>query len=135
MQSVETQVHPEKAGKLGYTVEFVGGTGDIISVFMRQDGDSSLNRMNAVEKARALMIEVGSLDEQELASPEPGDEASGKRSIRSTGDRNELEEQLDEGLEETFPASDPVSITISTVTGRHTSPEQQKSEQDSRRQH
>jgi hypothetical protein len=33
------------------------------------------------------------------------------------GDRAELERQLDEGLEDTFPASDPVSVTGSTIAG------------------
>ena len=31
--------------------------------------------------------------------------------------RQNLEEQLDEGLEDTFPASDPVSATGSSITG------------------
>ena len=31
--------------------------------------------------------------------------------------RLNLEEQLEEGLEDTFPASDPVSATTSTITG------------------
>ena len=31
--------------------------------------------------------------------------------------RLNLEEQLDEGLEDTFPASDPVSATSSSITG------------------
>ncbi|ACI94270.1 conserved hypothetical protein [Afipia carboxidovorans OM5] len=30
---------------------------------------------------------------------------------RPNGNRKELEEQLEEGLEDTFPASDPVSVT------------------------
>ncbi|KFB09103.1 hypothetical protein [Nitratireductor basaltis] len=31
--------------------------------------------------------------------------------------REELDDELEEGLEETFPASDPVSVTRSTRTG------------------
>lgn len=31
--------------------------------------------------------------------------------------RQNQEEQLDEGLEDTFPASDPVSVTSSSITG------------------
>lgn len=33
-------------------------------------------------------------------------------------DDEELEEELEEGLEDTFPASDPVSVTSTTHTGR-----------------
>jgi hypothetical protein len=120
MHNVETQVHPEQAGKLGFTVEFVGDTGEIISVFMRQDGESNLNRLNAVEKARALMNEVSALDENELASPKCDEEcAKHLRSARAAGDTGTMEEQLDEGLEGSFPASDPISITVSTVSGSH----------------
>jgi hypothetical protein len=132
MQNVETQVHPEQAGKLGFTVEFVGDTGEVISVFMRQDGESNLNRLNAVDKARALMIEISALDESKLASPcAEGDEECAKalRSARTAGDTGTMEEQLDEGLEASFPASDPVSITVSTVSGRHRTEEQVKSDE------
>ncbi len=120
MQNVETQVHPEQAGKHGFTVEFVGDTGEIISVFMKQDGESNLNRLNAVDKARALMVEISALDEDELASPKCDEECSKHlRSARAAGDTGTMEEQLDEGLEGSFPASDPVSITVSTVSGSH----------------
>ena len=120
MQNVETQVHPEHAGKHGFTVEFVGDTGEIISVFMKQDDESNLNRLNAVDKARALMIEISALDESELASPKCDEECvKHLRSARAAGDTGTMEEQLDEGLEASFPASDPVSITVSTVSGSH----------------
>ena len=33
-------------------------------------------------------------------------------------DRPTLEEQLDEGLEDSFPASDPVSVTHTAIPGR-----------------
>ncbi|MDE1157572.1 MAG: hypothetical protein PW791_04705 [Neorhizobium sp.] len=36
-------------------------------------------------------------------------------SARSVGDKADLEEQLDEGLEDTFPASDPVSVTVTSI--------------------
>lgn len=132
MQNVETQVHPEQAGKLGFTVEFVGETGDIVSVFMKQDGESNLNRLNAVDKARSLMTEIGAMDENVLASAECSDEecATHLRSARAVGDTAVMEEQLDEGLEGSFPASDPVSITVSTVSGRHKSADQAKAEEE-----
>jgi hypothetical protein len=117
MQTVETQVHPEHGGKLGFTVEFVGGAGEIISVFMRQDEESSLNRVNAIDKAKALMLEFTATDNDDIVTLSP-EEASAMRSARKAGDTGTMEEQLDEGLEGTFPASDPVSITSSAVSGR-----------------
>jgi hypothetical protein len=133
MQSFETLVHPELGGKLGFTVEFVGNAGEIVSVQLRQDADNMLNRVNAVEKARELLIEAaaieGGLDyASEYEAQSNGDfdhlkdGPTGLRSARATGDLAAMEEQLDEGLYESFPASDPVSITISTVSGRHKPP-------------
>ena len=133
MQSIETLVHAELGGKLGVTVEFVGNAGEIISVQLRQNSDNMLNRINAVEKARELLIEAaaieGGLDyasEYEAQSngnfDHLADGPTGLRSARATGDLAMMEEQLDEGLHESFPASDPVSITISTVSGRHKPP-------------
>lgn len=44
-----------------------------------------------------------------------------KRTRRTEGraeDKSTLEEQLQEGLEDTFPASDPVSVTSTAIAGR-----------------
>ncbi|HEX2148502.1 MAG TPA: hypothetical protein VHG11_12755 [Pseudorhizobium sp.] len=40
---------------------------------------------------------------------------------RQEQDPHELEDQLEEGLEDTFPASDPVSTTITSIPA-HTPP-------------
>lgn len=43
---------------------------------------------------------------------------SGKKaepSARERGEKKELDEQLNEGLEDTFPASDPVSSTVTSI--------------------
>ena len=117
MQHVETRVHPEQAGKLGFTVEFVGDSGEIVSVFMRQSED--LNRLNAVDKAKSVLMEIGSIDESAFVDSLSDVNPDHKRSARSVGDTGTMEEQLDEGLEASFPASDPVSITVSTVSGVH----------------
>jgi hypothetical protein len=134
MQSFETLVHPELGGKLGFTVEFVGNAGEIVSVQLRQDADNMLNRVNAVEKARELLIEAAATESgfdyaSEYEAQSNGDfdhrnqdGPAGLRSARATGDLAMMEEQLDEGLIESFPASDPVSITVSTVSGRHKPP-------------
>jgi len=39
-------------------------------------------------------------------------------SARESQDRNELEAELEEGLEDSFPASDPISATVTTIPGR-----------------
>jgi hypothetical protein len=117
MHNVETQVHPEHGGKIGFTVDFVGDTGEIVSVFMRQDEESNLNRLNAIDKAKALLVEMGAFEEGAFVEADPAEFAAHMRSARSTGDAYTMEEQLDEGLEGSFPASDPVSITVSTISG------------------
>jgi hypothetical protein len=115
MQLVGTQVIPEQGGKRGFTVEFVGSGGEVVSVLLRHTSDRSLTAGNAVDRARAIM--------SELAASDPSDGADGDvealRSARQAGDAGTMEEQLDQGLEDSFPASDPVSITTSTIpTGK-----------------
>lgn len=38
-----------------------------------------------------------------------------EQSARSKGNRQDLEEQLNEGLEDTFPASDPVATSTTAI--------------------
>ena len=130
MQSFETLVHPEMGGKLGFTVEFVGNAGEIISVQLRQDAENMLNRINAVEKARELLIEAAVLEDGHAGASEYEAQSNGnfdepvghRRSARALGDAEIMEEQLEAGLYDSFPASDPVSITVTTVTGCHKPP-------------
>ncbi|MCR6502866.1 hypothetical protein MUO32_27965 [Shinella sp. CPCC 101442] len=49
-------------------------------------------------------------------------------SARTAHDTGALEEQLDEGLKSTFPASDTVSATVSSIPGRRTDHPDAKSE-------
>ena len=126
MHVVGTQIIPERGGKQGFTVEFVGEGGEIVSVTMRNDDDGTLNRTNAIDRAKAVMIQIASFDTGDMeAAADRGakEEKSSVRSARMSGDKQTMEEQLDEGLEDTFPASDPVSITVSTIAtdraGKH----------------
>lgn len=124
MEVIGTQVHPQPSSGL-MTVEFVGEGGDIISVQMHDTGNGGLNRLNAIEKAKAMMLQVASFaqtDDEMEDGAEAGDGENGLspavvslRSARSAGDAGTLEEQLDEGLESSFPASDPVSVTGSSI--------------------
>ncbi|MCM2476298.1 hypothetical protein HGO38_22805 [Rhizobium sp. CG5] len=111
MQLLGTQVHAEQGGKRGFTVEFVGDGGEVISVQLRATEGGDLNRQNALEKARDLMREVCDGDMTNAVDLEA------HPSARQSRDEEEMESQLDEGLQDSFPASDPVSVTSSTTVG------------------
>lgn len=114
MQIIGTKVHEEMGGKQGYTVEFVGDGGEVVSVQLRPGASSDLNRMNALEKARVLLLHAANYEGDEGGSPKAMDAAI---SARRAHDQAELEDQLEEGLEDTFPASDPVSAVQTTTAG------------------
>ncbi|MGM4911699.1 hypothetical protein [Rhizobium sp. 768_B6_N1_8] len=111
MQLVGTQVIPAYGGKGGFTVEFVGDGGEVVSVQIKNDPGQQLNRLNAVEKAREVMSRFATA---KIRDDDDGG-ASVLRSARAAGDTGTMEEQLDEGLEGTFPASDPVSVTNTAI--------------------
>lgn len=112
MHVVGTQVIPEQGGRMGFTVEFVGDQGEVISISLPNNGDETLNRLNALEKAKSVLKDAaGSAATGETNA----EDFKALRSARAAGDTGTMEEQLDEGLEGTFPASDPVSITTSTI--------------------
>ncbi|KQV36711.1 MULTISPECIES: hypothetical protein [unclassified Rhizobium] len=143
MKIVGKQVHEEKSG---VTVEFVGEGGDVVSVHMKKDEDRNLNRINAEQKAKAVLVQIATFDTDVVEA----DHASAKavadnqptsfgttpevdgggtdlspavaslRSARTAQDTATLEEHLDEGLESSFPASDPVSATKSTIPNGRT---------------
>lgn len=148
MEIIGKQIHDETSA---VTVEFVGEGGDIVSVHLKKDANGHLNRLNAEEKAKAVMIQIATFDagnagfadmDASFASEDPqpayftlrtaspssakGDELPAVvslRSARSAQDTGTLEEHLDEGLESSFPASDPVSATVSTIpSGRTENP-------------
>ncbi|TCS04447.1 hypothetical protein [Rhizobium sp. BK418] len=85
----------------GFVVEFGGEGEDRIAVMLREAAD--LTQDNAIAKARALLATA--------LEPVHGDSARNK-------DAALLEEELDEGLEDSFPASDPVSVTVSSIPMR-----------------
>jgi hypothetical protein len=115
MQVIGTQVIPEQGGKRGFTVEFVGKGGEVVSVQLRNDTDLTLNSGNAIDRAKAVMGELASFDE----TVAPAETGQAQPSARMSGDEATMEEQLDQGLEDSFPASDPVSITSSAIpTGK-----------------
>lgn len=48
-------------------------------------------------------------------APRQDDDRKTESSAREKGHAGDLEEQLNEGLEDTFPASDPVSTTVTSI--------------------
>ncbi len=111
MQLVGTQVIPAYGGKGGFTVEFVGDGGEVVSVQIKGERGQRLNRLNAVDKAREIMSRFATAPVRDDAD----ESAPAMRSARAAGNEAMMEEQLDEGLEGTFPASDPVSVTNTAI--------------------
>ncbi len=119
MQVVGIQVSAERAGKAGFTVEFVGADGEVVTVTCPQDAKSSLNRLNAVARAKAILSAALEADETALEATDQPRPATAARdplpNARTAHDKGTMEEQLDEGLEDTFPASNSVSIASSAI--------------------
>lgn len=120
MRIVGLQVTAERADRSGFTVEFIGDGDEVVTVMCPQDKAGSLNRLNAIAKAKEILHAAIAADETVAAA---GDQAGVRRgtlpNARRAHDRDAMEEQLDEGLEDTFPASDPVSIASSTIAKGH----------------
>ncbi|MBX4959202.1 hypothetical protein [Rhizobium lentis] len=85
----------------GFIVEFGSEGEDSIAVTLRSTPELTLE--NAVARAKALIATA--------IEPVHGGSARGK-------DPALLEEELEEGLEDSFPASDPVSVTSSSIPMR-----------------
>jgi hypothetical protein len=134
MEVIGTQVHPQPSSGL-MTVEFVGEGGDVISVQMQQTESDGLNRLNAIARAKQMMLQVASFEQPDEGEADVGanDDSSTEspavislRSARAASDTGTLEEQLDEGLESSFPASDPVSVTSSSIPSGRADTEEAK---------
>lgn len=54
----------------------------------------------------------------DTASEKSGKKSAAVRSYEKEKRRKENEDELDEGLEDTFPASDPVSVTQPSTPGK-----------------
>ena len=63
MQISAMQVVAEQGGSFGFTVEFIGTQGDVVSVLVRNDHARTLTRYSAVAKAQDMMRDLG---EQEI---------------------------------------------------------------------
>ncbi|MDP9634949.1 UNVERIFIED_ORG: hypothetical protein J2W85_007044 [Ensifer adhaerens] len=123
MNIIGQQVLSDPGGVV--TVEWVAEGGDVISVRLHA-AQENLGEDGAVAKAKAMMVQVTAFGELPLeTASETEEDAVGSpavqslRSARTAKDTGALEEQLDEGLKASFPASDPVSAIGSSIsTGR-----------------
>ena len=124
MQLINTRV--TQAGAF-FAVEFLGEGGESICVKI-DNSNGELDEKTAVDHAKVMMVQLtaftgpgadGSVNRYDALSNGNFDEGSqgliGQPSARSSGDKETLEDELEEGLEDTFPASDPVSATVSSI--------------------
>ena len=92
-----------------------GGAADIGMALERISAVENHQEDPGTEPSRAFAVEGARLREVNLIRrqlvPPPAATATEAK------DRDTLEEQLDEGLEDSFPASDPVSVTSTAISG------------------
>ncbi|KJF72893.1 hypothetical protein [Agrobacterium arsenijevicii] len=93
------------------SVEFVGSDGDQVSVRLAA-GLEGITDAEAIKRASALMVQLTTFATAQNEAPH------GQASARTSKDRDILEEELDEGLEDSFPASDPVSAIGTSIASR-----------------
>lgn len=124
MQLIDTRV--TQSGDF-FTVEFLGEGGEPVSVKI-DNSHGELDASTVLDHAKVMMVQLtafpgrgadGSINRYDALSNGNFDEGSkglkGQPSARSTHDSETLEEELNEGLEDSFPASDPVSATVSSI--------------------
>jgi hypothetical protein len=63
MRIVGLQVNAERAGRSGFTVEFIGDGDEVVTVMCPQDKAGSLNRLNAIAKAKEILHAAIAADE------------------------------------------------------------------------
>lgn len=88
---------------------------------MAQSENGSLNRDNALQKAQVLLVQASRFGA--TAESEGGDGAdeqsdaveSLRQEQQETADDRNNNSALEEGLEDTFPASDPVSASYTST--------------------
>ena len=120
MQIIGTEVIEGHGTKGGFVVEFLGDGGEKVSVHMAQSENGSLNRDNALQKAQVLLVQASRFGATAESRNDEQSEAveSLRQEQQETADNPNSNSALQEGLEDTFPASDPVSASYtSTIAG------------------
>lgn len=109
MQILGTLVTPDATEGLT-RIEFLGEGRESVVVTVKDtqgdDGDALIAR------AKAMLVQIAAFGE--TAEPAP----QGRRTAGRAEDADTLNEQLDEGLEQSFPGSDPISVTNTSIPGQ-----------------
>lgn len=128
MQIMETEVIEGREPNEGFLVEFRGDGGEKISVHLAQTDNGSLTRHNALQKAQVVLLQASRFGMSDSGDTEPSEGGSEPQQPSAAVESLRQEQQdrqtmqrggsaLQEGLEDTYPASDPVSAThTSTAT-------------------
>ncbi len=89
---------------------------------LNQTEDGDLSRDNALAKAQVMLLQAGRFghaqgdsDEVSKGDAEPSDAVESLRQEQEN--RSKGGSALQEGLEDTYPASDPVSATYTSTAG------------------
>jgi HD domain len=80
------------------------------------DGQS-LNRLAELLPIAPVEAERQQGTTMQQSHTDPGTHRTRRRTPGRAEDRRTLEEQLEQGLEDSFPASDPISVTTSLISG------------------
>ncbi len=117
MQIIGTEVIEGQDTKGGFVVEFLGDGGEKVSVHMAQSENGSLNRDNALQKAQVLLVQASRFGSTAESGNDEQSEAveSLRQEQQETADNPNSNSALQEGLEDTFPASDPVSASYTST--------------------
>ncbi len=109
MQILSTLVTPDATEGLT-RIEFVGeGRESVVVTVKNTQGDHGDALM---ARAKAMLVQIAAFGE--TAEPAP----QGRRTAGRAEDADTLNEQLDEGLEQSFPGSDPISVTNTSIPGQ-----------------
>lgn len=124
MQIIGTEIIESPQPQTAFIVEFLGDGGEKVSVHMAETENGGLTRDNAVHKAQVLLLQASRFglsdqaDDDETADKEP---SAAVESLRQEQQERKVDERngsaLQEGLEDTYPASDPVSATYTSTIG------------------
>lgn len=93
----------------GPIVEFT--TDDHMTLTVNLPLSASEADADPIDRALGALSALASAADSERANRSEG----GKSSARSTQDQAELEDQLNKGLEDSFPASDPVATVVTST--------------------
>lgn len=117
MHLCETRIVPASTPDGAPTVEFIGDKGERVTVrFAMGEDMADCDRDVLIREATVLLNELANADMTEGLNKKSG--GADARTDERTADPVELEEQLQKGLEESFPGSDPVSVVSTGIPGK-----------------